>query len=536
MLRANQIHSLTREAGQVLAAKIPSTKTISLSLSDLVGSQYTNAVCAACAFLEGADPRELATIAEQKVDFFPDSFARRLDELLPLVGRPVTDPLAGSARGAGTKGFRDASRTAPAPLSGLGLFRIGEDGRLYLASKAEHYHLSVGHAFPGYRLLAHARRLGIPNCTHNNTRGHITRLLEQELVAAANGIPPGAGAEIDKALESSDPRVINRVINLETGSLAVEAALKLTLARFYRFEPGHDAPACEGRIPVLLVIGDYEGGTGANYHGTTTLTQVMRGLWPELGGKLETSGAMLVRPVKINDIGDFKAVLGQWDSGPYKVAAFFHEIVLMNYGALRLERDYLARAYDLCRARDVTVIADEIQSCIWSPDFFLFREYGLQPDIVSVGKGCPGGEYPAARVLSTSALDSLPQFGALVTNGQEEIASLAFLVTMAFARANRDVIAGVGEYYEQQLSALAGRHAGVVQKIEGRRHLASLFFRDKGRLSRFVSMLNGDGIDISVQSYKASCPPSCLTKLPLIATAKTVDFIAARMVAALKAL
>ena len=64
----------------------------------------------------------------------------------------------------------------------------------------------------------------------------------------------------------------------------MEAALKLVLARFYRFENGHEAPAYEGRIPVILVIGDYEGGTGANYHGTTALTQVMRGLWPELGG------------------------------------------------------------------------------------------------------------------------------------------------------------------------------------------------------------------------------------------------------------
>ena len=36
-------------------------------------------------------------------------------------------------------------------------------------------------------------------------------------MAAANGIPPGAGAEIDKALDSTDPRVINRVINLELG-------------------------------------------------------------------------------------------------------------------------------------------------------------------------------------------------------------------------------------------------------------------------------------------------------------------------------
>jgi acetylornithine/succinyldiaminopimelate/putrescine aminotransferase len=517
-------------------------RSLKLSLSDLLGADYMNAVGAARAFLDGATA-QAEGLAQEKVDLYPLSFARRVDELLPLVGTRVTGPLPASARGAGTRGFQEASKIGQAPVSGLGLFRVGEDGRLYLASKAEHYHLSVGHGFPGYRLLEHARRLGIPNCTHNNTRGHISRLLEEELVAAANGLG-GSGAAlhdsdraaVNRVLASKEPGVINRVINLETGSLAVEAALKIVLRRFYRFEKEADRPPYEGRIPVLLVIGDYEGGIAANYHGTTTLTQVMRGLWPALGGKLESSGAMLVRPVKINDFDDFAAVMNRWDAGPHKVAAFFHEIVLMNYGAVRLEQDFLARAYTLCRERDVPVVADEIQSCIWSPEFFLFREYGLRPDVVSVGKGCPGGEYPAARILCSSTLDSLPQFGALVTNGQEEIASLAFLVTMAFARANRDYIRQIGEEYERRLRGLAARHPEVIEKMEGRRHLASLFFRDTGRLSTFVRSLNQAGIDISIQSYKAKCPPSCLTKLPLVVTPKTVEFLVGKMEAALAAL
>ncbi|HTZ52380.1 MAG TPA: aminotransferase class III-fold pyridoxal phosphate-dependent enzyme [Spirochaetia bacterium] len=523
-----------------------SPRSVKLSLSDLLGAEYTRSVGKAHAFLSGTSPAQAAALAQEQVELYPAAFARRIDELLPLVGTKVTDALPSSARGAGTRGFQAASKTAPAPVSGLGLFRVGEDGRLYLASKAEHYHLSVGHGFPGYRLLELARQLGIPNCTHNNTRGHVTRLLEEELVAAANGLggPAAAGAPLHSAdrvpvrklLESTDPRVINRVINLETGSLAVEAALKIVLRRFYRFEKEAERPPHEGRIPVLLVIGDYEGGIAANYHGTTSLTQVMRGLWPALGGKLESSGAFLVRPVKINDIADFTAVMNRWDTGQHKVAAFFHEIVLMNYGAVRMEPEFLRRAYEVCREHEVPIVADEIQSCIWSPQFFLFREYGLQPDVCSVGKGFPGGEYPAARILCTSALDSLPQFGALVTNGQEEIASLAFLVTMAFARANHDYIQQTGEEYERRLRELAARYPAVVEKMEGRRHLASLFFRDTAKLSAFVKSLNEDGIDISIQSYKAKCPPSCLTKLPLVVTPRTVEFLVGRMDSVLAAL
>ena len=245
---------------------------------------------------------------------------------------------------------------------------------------------------------------------------------------------------------------------------------------------------------------------------------------------------MLVRPVRINDEADFQTQMEKWDTGRYKVAAFFHEIVLMNYGAVRLGEAFLRKAYALCRERDVPVVADEIQSCMWSPDFFLFREYGLTPDIVSVGKGFPGGEYPAARILCTSAMDTLQQFGALVTNGQEEIASLAYLVTMAFVRANGSFIRDVGEYYEAGLKELATRHHGAVERMEGRRHLASLFFHKTETVTRFVSMLVQGGIDISVQSYKANCPPSCMTKLPLITTPKAVEYIIGKMDAALRSL
>jgi acetylornithine/succinyldiaminopimelate/putrescine aminotransferase len=519
-------------------AKIPeiSMNSLALSLSDIVGADYTRAVCAARAVAEGRDVRALAAIAEEKVDFFPRGLAPRLDAMLPLVGTRVCEGFTRSARGAPSRGFREASKTGPAPLAGMGFFRVGEDGRLYFASKAEHYHLSLGHAFPGYRLLEHARTLGIPNSTHNNTRGHITRLLEEELVAAAHGLKRDDRAGLEKLLDSTEPHALNRVINLETGSLVVEAALKMVLARFFAFEKGQPAPRYAGRVPVILVMGDYEGGTAANYHGTTTLTQVMRGLWPDLGARLESSGSMVVKPVKINDLADFQSVLAKWDSGRFKVAAFFHEIVLMNYGAVRLNEDYLKRAYALCREHDVPTVADEIQSCVWSPELFLFREYGLEPDIVSVGKGFPGGEYPAARILFSSGMDTLQQFGALVTNGQEEIASLAFLVTMAFVRANGAFVREVGEYYEAGLKDLAARYPALIERMEGRRHLASLFFRTSETVTRFVSTLVQGGIDISVQSYKANCPPSCMTKLPLICTPKAVEYLVGRMDAALRGL
>ena len=506
----------------------------SLSLSDLLGRSYTDAVCEARAFADGSDRAALISIADEKIDFASASYQRRLDELVDRVGEKVCAGLQESARGAGTASYDRATKLDTAPLTGFGFIRIGEDGKAYLASNSEHYHASLGHGFPGYRLIDNARKIGIVNATHNSTRRHVTRLLEEELIRTANGIQKNNPDGLRRAIESDEPHVLHRVLNLETGSLVVEAALKMILAQFYRVEDFFERPRYFGRKPVLLVVADHAGGTKANYHGTTVLTQVMRAMWPGLGAALEASGGLTVRPIRINHIGDFERALVEYDVLPYKVAGFFHEIILMNYGAIKLEVDYLRRAYELCQERDVATVADEIQSCIWSPELFLYREYGLRPDLVSVGKGFPGGEYPASRVLATARLDNLNQFGAIVTNGQEELASLAYLVTIAFAEANAAYVRDVGEYYETELRAMASRHPAVIDQVEGLRHLSSVFFRSVEKTVRFTGQLSDAGIDISARTYKADCPPAALTKISLISTHKMVDFIIARMEEALR--
>ena len=507
-----------------------------LSLSDLLGREYTTAVCAARAFTSSEDVKKLVSIADEKEDFYPKNFENRVDELVGSVGKQVCPGFKTSSCGATTNAFVKASKFAMAPLSGYGFIRIGEDGRAYLVSKSEHYHASLGHGFPGYRLIEKAKRLGIANITHNNTRGHITRLLEEELVRVANGIARTDRKKLESVLTSKEQHVLNRVINLETGSLAVEAALKMMLARFFKLDKIIPDPAYADRIPVFLVIADNEGGKEANYHGTTILTQIMRGLWPGMYDKMQERELFVVQPVRINDGDHFEELVGRFDTGKYKIAGFFHELILMNYGAIRLEESFLQRAYQLCRDHDIPTCVDEIQSCIWSPELFQFREYGLQPDFVSVGKGFPGGQYPASRILTTAQMDILNQFGALVTNGQEELASLAYLITMEFAQANAEHTSEVGTYYEQELNALAKRHSRWIDRIEGQRHLSSIFFNEEDKAVQFIRYLNDLCIDISAHTYKPNCPPSALTKLPLTATPKMVDFLIKQMDQALSRL
>lgn len=478
------------------------------SLAEIVGAPYTQAACRARSFLTGEAQGRLDALAGEAVELWPAAMQARLHALLPQVGQRVVAPLEGSARGGSTRAFSAATRVAAAPLAGFGWYRIGEDGRLYVLSKSEHYHAALGHSFPGYGLVERARQLGIPNATHNNTRGHITRRLEEELLAAANA---GAGGGLDC------------VLNLETGSLALEAALKLVLARFHPHAPGAEAPPYHGRVPVILVIGDDDGGVTANYHGTTVLAQALRGLWPTLGAGMERAGLFRVRAIRPNCVDDLELAFREENAGERRVAALFHEIVMMNYGARLLSESFLQHAYRLCREHDAVTVVDEIQSCAWYAGGFLYRAYGISPDMVAVGKGFPGGEFPASRLLFRSRFDVLPQFGALVTNGQEELSSLACLITLNWLQANGAAVTANGQLVERNLRVLAAAFPHLLEGIDGRGFLLGLRFRDLARGRAFAERLNQAGYDLSVQTYKATCPPVALCKLPIIADEALIE-------------
>ena len=501
-------------------------RNLSLSLKDILGAEYISSVCSAASALGIGSSSELDALASQKVDFYPDAFAARLDALLDKLGEKVCPSFDSSCRGAGTAAFDAALHSAMAPIASLGFFRIGEDGRLYFIGKSEHYQASLGHAFPGYDLLNLANRIGISNITHNNTRGHITRTLECELVRVANGIAREDSAALEAAIASKEPHVLNRVINLETGSLACEAAFKMMLARFYKLQPHFDKPLNGGRTPVFLVMGDYRNGREANYHGTTIFTQMLRGMWSEMYAGMEAAGLIKAVGVPINDYEGFKAAVEKYDAGSTRIAGFIHELVLMNYGAIKLDRDCIGKCYELCHSRGIPCFVDEIQSCMWSPEMFLFKEYGLKPDFVSVGKGFPGGMYPASRIITTAEMDNLNLFGALVTNGQEEIASLANLITMRFSEANADCIRELGARWQAALLEIAARHSAFVRCVEGQGLLSALVFKDTDKAVAFCkTMCNVYCIDVSAQTYKADCPPAALMKPPLICSQKALGIV-----------
>lgn len=497
-------------------------KSMKISLADMLGKDYIDKVVEANCFFDESGKEEYVKAAYDEVDFYPADKQMSNIKLADKIGETVIAPFETDNTGAATASYKNAFNRNAAPVSGRGCYRVGEGGKLYFVGKSEHYHSSLGHAFDGYKLIDNARKLNILNATHNNTRGYITRLLERELIKAANGT--NDEQKLNSILQSEEKHVLNRVIGLETGSLAVEAGIKMMLNRFYGIDKNVN-PKYSGRTPVFFVMGDYSGGTEANYHGTTVIAQTFRNMWPDIYSNAESNNLYKVVPVKINDIDDFKAKLDEYNKPPYKTAGFMHEIVLMNYGGILLEKEYLQKAHELCRQYDTPTLVDEIQSCVWYKELFLFKKYELTPDFVIIGKGFSGGESPASKIITTAEMDTLSQFGALVTNGQEELASLSYLITMKYVQFAGEEIEENQKYFFDALTALVSKYPNNVKSAVGLGYLSAVVCHTLDQAKQFAIAANAMCIDVSAQTYKIHCPAAVLLKLPLIVTREEIDVL-----------
>ena len=77
------------------------------------------------------------------------------------------------------------------------------------------------------------------------------------------------------------------------------------------------------------------------------------------------------------------------------------ELVQGEGGVVALEKAYVEQVAAFCKARDILLLVDEVQTGVGRTGTFLACEqYGLRPDIVTLAKGLGGG-LPIGAVLMT---------------------------------------------------------------------------------------------------------------------------------------
>ncbi|UBM61440.1 ornithine--oxo-acid transaminase [Candidatus Sulfidibacterium hydrothermale] len=83
------------------------------------------------------------------------------------------------------------------------------------------------------------------------------------------------------------------------------------------------------------------------------------------------------------------------------VAGFLVEPIQGEAGVMVPDEGYLKKAYELCKAKNVLFIADEVQTGIARTGKLLACDHeGVRPDVLILGKALSGGVYPISAVLA----------------------------------------------------------------------------------------------------------------------------------------
>jgi acetylornithine/N-succinyldiaminopimelate aminotransferase len=163
--------------------------------------------------------------------------------------------------------------------------------------------------------------------------------------------------------------------------------------------------------------------------------------------------------VRFNDLDDLRAKFSD------EVCAVLVEAIQGEGGVRPLSHDFLATARTLTQSTGALLIADEIQAGMGrTGKWFAYQHYGIQPDVTTLAKPLAGG-IPLGAVLCTEEVARVIHAGMHGTTfgGGPLSCAVAIAVIDTIEKDGLlDRAANVGLYFQEQLRALAGRHASIV--------------------------------------------------------------------------
>lgn len=363
-------------------------------------------------------------------------------------------------------------------LAGRGLFYVTEQGKLFLDCTAGHYQMSWGYDHPALtRIVREGLASGIVPDNHSNIPQWPVKRLAQRLVEAANSDCPELRAGDFSKVMKSRTRLNTVLLGIATGSVACEAALKLMLMHHERMKKSG---------PAVFVVLD------GNYHGTGLFSQNLRGMWKPY------IRHMKVVAVQPNNVDELERVFARHGE---RIVGFWAEPIMMNREAILVKTEYLRFARKLTRRVGALMAVDEIQTGFWTPEVFMYRQYGITPDIVIVGKGMSAGLHPLSAIVYRRELDRMAQYDAISTNGNAALAALVALGNIELLQRNAAQIVETQEYYYDKLHRLAAEFPDRIAAVHGNRSMTGLKFRKVEDAMAFHTLCVASGLWLRVHAY-----------------------------------
>ncbi|MDB3971949.1 adenosylmethionine--8-amino-7-oxononanoate transaminase [Candidatus Thioglobus sp.] len=208
------------------------------------------------------------------------------------------------------------------------------------------------------------------------------------------GLTHDPAIALAKTLVEITPENLTKVFFTDSGSVAVEAALKMALQ--YWHNKGQS-----DKHKFVTIRGGYHGDT----FGAMSVCDPDNGMHHLFSSVLPKHYFVKSPSMEPMDdaLEDLESTLKQYSSS---IAAMILEPVVQGAGGMRLYNpQYLTKAKALCQQHDVLFILDEIATGFGrTGELFALEYVEVEPDILCLGKALTGGYMSLAATLTTDKI------------------------------------------------------------------------------------------------------------------------------------
>ncbi len=282
---------------------------------------------------------------------------------------------------------------------------------------------------------------------HPHIRAAIQGQLERAPHVMFGGLAHEPAYRLGARLAALLPGDLNHVFFAESGSVAVEIAMKMALQFWIN-------RGVQGRTRFLSFLGGYHGDTLA----TMTLCDPEEGMHSLFAGVMP---AQHVVPAPRDDAGE-AALDAYLAANGREIAAIVVEPRVQGAGGMIFHDDaVLARLRRLADRHDVLLVFDEIFTGLGrTGDLFACVGAGVTPDIITLSKALTGGTLPlSAAVASGRVFEAFwsDDSGAALMHGPTYMANP---LACAAANASLDLFEG-GDWAADVARVAAGLRSGL---------------------------------------------------------------------------